>query len=95
MLALGLSNSASCYRPCFNAPGTSKGETINAVTVNAGGNMMALVDAVLLDVASSFLLKIELQQIPTVGNQQQQISIRKRNSINLQGQNWELPHFWN
>ena len=62
MLTLGLSNSASCYRPRFNAPGTSKGETINAVTVNVGGNMMALVDAVLLDVASSFLLKLEYER---------------------------------
>ena len=62
---------ASCYRPLFNAPGASKGETVNAMTVNAGGKSMALVDAVLHDVASSILLQKEferhLQQIPTVG----------------------------
>ena len=45
---------ASCYRPLFNAPGASKGETVNAMTVNTDGKSMALVDAVLQDVASVF-----------------------------------------
>ena len=48
---------ATCYRPLFNAPGASKAETVNAGTVNAGGRSLALVDAIMHDVASSILLK--------------------------------------
>lgn len=62
---------ASCYKPLFNAPGASKGETVNAVAVNAGCKSLALVDAVLQDVANSILLKKEYerqqQELPTVG----------------------------
>ena len=62
---------ASCYKPLFNAPGASKGETVNALAVNAGCKSLALVDAVLQDVASSILLKKEYErqqhELPTVG----------------------------
>lgn len=62
---------ACCYKPLFNVPGASKGETVNAVAVNAGCKSLALVDAVLQDVASSILLRKEYerqqQNLRTVG----------------------------